>query len=69
MSQGTDEGQRLTYRLCPRCLRAVPAHSGERYCVNDGTLLLETCPACHAPIRSPYARHCAHCGLPLGQIH
>lgn len=55
----------LTYRLCPRCARAVPASSGERYCVNDGARLLEACPQCHAPITSPYAHFCQGCGAAL----
>jgi hypothetical protein len=55
----------LSYRLCPRCFRAVPAHAAERYCVNDGTLLLEACPVCKAAITSPYSRHCAGCGADL----
>jgi hypothetical protein len=57
--------ERLAYHLCPRCLRAVPRRSGERYCVNDGERLLEVCPACHAPILSPYAHFCAACGHPF----
>ncbi|PYE53909.1 zinc ribbon domain-containing protein [Deinococcus yavapaiensis] len=59
--------ERLAYRLCPRCLRAVPATSGERYCVNDGVRLLEACPRCGAPIASPYARFCPRCGAPLAE--
>jgi hypothetical protein len=51
------------YRLCPHCARAVPAYSSERYCINDGTWLLEACPVCAAPISSPYARYCGTCGL------
>ena len=57
----------LSYRLCPRCLRAVPASSGERYCVNDGTRLLDACFHCGARVTSPYARHCARCGTSLTQ--
>jgi predicted amidophosphoribosyltransferase len=53
----------LSYRLCPRCGRAVPATSKERYCINDGEKLLQHCPACHAAITSPYTRFCAGCGL------
>ncbi|UQN08693.1 zinc ribbon domain-containing protein [Deinococcus sp. QL22] len=55
----------LTYRLCPRCLRAVPGHSPEHYCVNDGTKLLSACPVCQAAILSPYALFCAGCGHPF----
>ena len=55
----------LRYRLCPRCGRAVPLRSEERYCINDGTPLLEGCPACGVSITSPYARHCAGCGAAL----
>lgn len=57
--------EHLTYRLCPVCLRAVPTRSPERFCVNDGARLLERCPACEAPITSPYARHCGECGVNL----
>lgn len=53
----------VRYRLCPRCERAVPADTEERYCINDGTWLLEHCPLCGAGITSPYARFCAGCGL------
>ena len=52
----------ITYRLCPHCLRAVPAKSGERFCPNDGTKMISHCPACRSPIRNPYARHCTGCG-------
>ena len=55
----------LGYRLCPRCARAVPHTSGERYCANDGTRLLEVCPHCGSPITSPYARFCVRCGTDL----
>jgi hypothetical protein len=54
---------RIAYRLCPKCNRAVPAQSGERFCVNDGVKLLEVCPACGVAITSPYARFCRGCGL------
>lgn len=54
---------RIAYRLCPQCNRAVPAQSGEQYCVNDGVKLLEVCPACGLGIISPYARFCRGCGL------
>lgn len=53
----------LHYRLCPRCTRAVPTSSSERYCMNDGERLLETCPRCRSKIASPYARFCAACGV------
>ena len=53
----------ITYRLCPRCARAVPIRSGERYCINDGSWLLEACPLCGSAITSPYTRFCAACGL------
>ncbi|MFB9994430.1 zinc ribbon domain-containing protein [Deinococcus oregonensis] len=58
-------GGRLHYRLCPHCLRAVPAGLNERYCVNDGTRLLEGCPVCQRSISSPYAHFCAACGHPF----
>lgn len=64
------EGERprpyLTYLLCPRCARAVPAAAGERYCSNDGARLLDACHACGSPITSPYARHCPRCGARYG---
>ncbi|WP_423775865.1 double zinc ribbon domain-containing protein [Allomeiothermus silvanus] len=58
----------VTYRLCPRCFRAVPAASEERYCPNDGTPLLLACPRCQAPITSPYARYCVVCGQGFGLV-
>ncbi|WP_366914808.1 zinc ribbon domain-containing protein [uncultured Meiothermus sp.] len=56
------------YRLCPECFRAIPAHSQERYCINDGSWLLEACPLCKAPITSPYARFCASCGVGFASL-
>jgi predicted RNA-binding Zn-ribbon protein involved in translation (DUF1610 family) len=53
----------ITYRLCPHCLRAVPAKSAERFCPNDGTKMISHCPTCGSPIHNPYARHCTGCGL------
>ena len=58
---------RTAYRLCPRCFRAVPLQSLERYCINDGNWLLAACPVCDSPINSPYARFCAVCGCAFGQ--
>lgn len=52
----------LTYRLCPRCSRALPSSSTERYCVNDGAALIDACGACGAAITSPLARYCPQCG-------
>jgi len=52
----------LTYRFCPRCCRAVPEASEEDYCPNDGAMLLNACPACQAPIASPYSCFCVKCG-------
>ena len=52
----------LYFHLCTQCGRTVPARSGERYCPNDGTQLLEACPACETKISNPYARHCTNCG-------
>jgi endogenous inhibitor of DNA gyrase (YacG/DUF329 family) len=56
------EPSELFFRICPKCQRAVPGQSEERYCINDGALLLERCPKCQARIQSPYARFCARCG-------
>jgi hypothetical protein len=58
-----EPGFGITYRLCPRCARAVPGDSRERYCINDGERLLEECGSCHTAITSPYTRFCAGCGL------
>ena len=57
--------RRIGYRICPRCARAVPLRSRERYCINDGRWMLEECPRCGAGITSPYARFCGECGLEL----
>ncbi len=57
----------ITYRLCLRCYRAVPASSPERHCINDGEQLLEACPRCGSTITSPYARHCGACGQSFEQ--
>ena len=56
----------VSYRLCPRCFRAVPLESEELFCPNDGEKLLERCPHCAARIKSPYARFCVSCGQALG---
>ncbi len=53
------------YRLCPTCLRATPHEAGEVFCPIDGSRMLPGCPACGAPIHTPYARHCAACGAAL----
>lgn len=58
----------ITYRLCPRCARAVPSGSTERYCINDGEKLLEVCPLCGAAITSPYTRFCGCCGLEFARV-
>jgi predicted amidophosphoribosyltransferase len=61
MNNASDAAQ--TFRLCPRCGRAVPDSSGERFCPNDGERLLEACPKCGAGIRTPLARFCTACGF------
>ena len=53
-----------TYRMCPRCGRAVPTSAQEQFCSNDGVRLLERCTECQAEIRSPDAQFCAACGHP-----
>ena len=60
--------EETTYRLCPKCFRAVPARSGERYCANDGERLLERCPLCETAITSPYAQFCVGCGFEFGLL-
>jgi hypothetical protein len=60
---GCETVEETTYRLCPKCFRAVPARSGERYCANDGERLLEHCPVCETAITSPYAQFCVGCGF------
>ena len=68
-SSGDLEASRpLRYRLCPRCARAVPIRSTERYCINDGSWLLEACPLCGAGITNPYTRFCGCCGLEFGKV-
>ncbi len=57
-----EEAWGVFYRICPRCARAVATSSSERYCINDGTRMLEACPGCGARITSPYARFCSRCG-------
>ncbi len=59
--------ERIAYRICPKCARAVPQGSNEFYCSNDGTKLLEVCTKCQTPITSPYARYCASCGTEYKQ--
>lgn len=54
---------RATYRLCPRCGRAVSATTHEVFCINDGERLLERCLHCQAKIRSPHAQFCSACGV------
>jgi hypothetical protein len=56
------------YHLCPKCARAVPSATQEKYCPNDGEKMLECCPVCETKIRSPYARHCGGCGLEFRQV-
>ena len=63
--KSVSKARTITYRLCPKCFRAVPSASGETYCANDGERLLEACPDCGKQITSPYARHCVACGLEL----
>jgi hypothetical protein len=57
-----DSSQTMGFKLCPRCGRAVPVSSGERHCINDGEILLTTCPVCATTITHPYAKHCSSCG-------
>jgi hypothetical protein len=63
-----DDATQLFFRLCPRCHRAVPGNTKESYCINDGTLMLEACPACKTRITSPYARFCGCCGLEFASM-
>ena len=58
----------LSYHLCPRCQRAVPAEAGESYCPNDGAPLLQSCNHCGAVITSPYSHFCTTCGQKLAII-
>jgi Double zinc ribbon len=59
---------RIQYRICPQCFRAVPKQSGELFCANDGTRLLEKCVRCNAKITSPFARFCVNCGLEFSKL-
>jgi predicted amidophosphoribosyltransferase len=67
-SDGLEGSRPLRYRLCPRCVRAVPIRSTERYCINDGEWLLEACPLCGAAITNPYTRFCGCCGLEFARV-
>ncbi|MFC4453934.1 hypothetical protein [Deinococcus sonorensis] len=67
VSPPEDSGRGPYYRLCPRCFRAVPGSTAERYCINDGTRLLDRCPCCGTRITSPYSRYCSGCGHPYAQ--
>lgn len=58
----------IFYRICPRCARAVPTSTQERYCLNDGERLLEACPHCQAKFTSPYVRFCGRCGYELARV-
>jgi predicted amidophosphoribosyltransferase len=61
LKQPNTEAQ-LSYYLCPRCQRAVPAEAHETYCPNDGSPLLQACHHCGAAITSPYGHFCTACG-------
>jgi hypothetical protein len=63
-----DDTISLFFCLCPRCHRAVPGDTFERYCINDGTAMLECCPVCKTRITSPYARFCRCCGLAFATV-
>jgi hypothetical protein len=52
------------YRICPTCERSASAENDERFCVKDGTKMLEACSHCQAPIKVADAKFCAACGLP-----
>jgi uncharacterized C2H2 Zn-finger protein len=64
---GSASGQIMGFKLCPRCGRAIPVGSAEKHCINDGEMLLETCPNCAAQIAHPYAKHCSSCGYEFAQ--
>lgn len=68
MEEELEEELGVFYRVCPRCFRAVPLTSDERYCTNDGERMLEACPRCGARIVSPYARFCGRCGLEFTKV-
>lgn len=63
-----DDTNALFFRLCPRCHRAVPGKTIERYCINDGTKMLESCPVYKTRVTSPYARYCGCCGLEFASV-
>jgi ribosomal protein L37E len=58
----------LGFKLCPRCGRAIPASSDEKHCINDGEILLTTCPVCATTIMHPYAKHCSSCGYEFALV-
>ena len=55
----------ITYLLCPKCQRTVPAAANERFCPNDGSRMLSACLHCGTTITSPYSRFCTCCGKKL----
>jgi ribosomal protein L37E len=63
-----DSNQTMGFKLCPRCGRAVPVSSDERHCINDGEVLLTTCPICATAITHPYAKHCSSCGYEFALV-
>jgi hypothetical protein len=61
MKRAKVKQEQAHYHLCPRCGRATPAAAKERFCPNDGTKLLTSCPQCSSTITSPYSRYCSQC--------
>jgi predicted RNA-binding Zn-ribbon protein involved in translation (DUF1610 family) len=68
MKRAKTKQSQVHYHLCPRCGRATPATAKERFCPNDGTKLLTSCPRCEAKITSPYSRYCSQCGHDFGLL-
>ncbi len=58
-------GSSRAYKLCPQCENFSHLSEGHIFCVVCGTKLIEGCPSCSAPIRSPMARFCTACGTKI----
>ncbi|MBI4547657.1 MAG: zinc-ribbon domain-containing protein [Ignavibacteriae bacterium] len=51
-----------TYSLCPNCGNFAAKAEGHKFCVLCGTKMIDQCPQCGEPIRTPTAKFCPKCG-------